>query len=141
MGTNGTTVHSTRRVKLFKRSKIQVKTDGQDAECNIPQITHEYADNSKLSRDRFYDFYQRATKNGELRLDLEELNRSLNIKIDQMPDSCKVSEIYEKMSGRANPSKCKKNWSEEESILFIWVIVAYCELCHADYNDLVYFSD
>lgn len=103
----------------------------------MPQIIHEFGDNTKINRDRFYDFYQRVTKNGELRIDLEELNKSLNIKIDQMPDSCKVAEIFEKMSARINPSKCKKNWSEEETIFFVWVIVAYCHLTHADYNDLV----
>lgn len=124
-------------VKKYIFLTLSVKTDSIEPESMHPQIAHEYADNSKINRDRFYDFYQRVTKNGELRIDLEELNRSLNIKIDQMPDSIKVAEIYEKMVSRANPSKCKKNWSEDETVLFVWVIVAYCELMHADYNDLV----
>lgn len=138
-GTNGTTVPSIRIVYLHLSPKPLVKTDSEESECSISQIPHDFGDTTKISRDRFYDFYQRVTKNGELRIDLEELNRSLNIKIDQMPDSVRVAEIYEKISVRANPSKCKKNWSEDETIFFVWVILAYCELTHADYNDLVAF--
>ena len=92
------------------------------------------------SRDRFYDFLQqKINKLGELRINLEELNKILTIKIEELPDSAKISEIFERLNTRSGTNKQgKKNWSEEETVFLIWVILSFCELhIRNDYNDLV----
>lgn len=103
------------------------------------RIREEYVgDPTKLVRDRFYDFFQRVTRQGEPRIDTEELNKSLTIKVDDLPDSTKIQDIFERLNSKvALNSKGKKNWSEEETTFFIWIILTYCDLNKYDYQDLV----
>jgi hypothetical protein len=108
-----------------------------DGETSYP-LREEFADNTKLIRDRFYDFFNRITRLGEPKIDLEELNKSLTIKLEELPDSTKISEMFEKLNSKVVvSSKGKKNWSEEENIFFIWLIINYCELNRSDFTELV----
>jgi hypothetical protein len=104
-------------------------------------LREEFGDSSRLIRDRFYDFFNKVTRMGEPKIDVEELSKSLTVKVDEIPDSTKVSEIFERLNSKvAMNSKGKKNWSEEETAFFIWMIINYCELNKTDFQDLVSYS-
>lgn len=76
--------------------------------------------------------------NGEPRINIDELNRNLTMKIDELPDSSKVSMIFEDLDSKSSlASRGKKNWSEQEIIFFIWLIMNYCYLNKLNYMDLV----
>jgi hypothetical protein len=101
-------------------------------------LREELGDSSRLIRDKFYDFFNRVTRMGEPKIDLEELSKSLTIKVEEIPDSTKVSEIFERLNSKvAMNSKGKKNWSEEETGFFIWILINYCEFNKTDFQDLV----
>ena len=98
----------------------------------------EFSDPSKLIRDRFYDFFAQVTKNGEPKIDAEELGRNLTIKMDELPQSSRVSEIFERLNSKMTlNSKGKKNWSEDETSFFLWIIINYAQLNNTDYQDFV----
>ena len=127
-----------------KYKNILVKTDffpdkglpaASKQETDVPPTFH--IDN-KLRRDKFYDFFRRATMNGEPRINIDELNKNLTMKIDELPDSSKVSLIFEDLDSKSSlASRGKKNWSEQEIIFFIWLIMNYCYLNKLNYMDLV----
>jgi hypothetical protein len=125
---------------LITSLNFPAKLDGTDMDGSF-KLREDYmggVDPSKVVRDKFYDFFSKVTKNGEPRIDKEELNRSLTVKIDDLPDSMKASEMFERLNSKVcQNSKGKKNWSEEETALFIWIILCYCELNNTDYQDLV----
>lgn len=104
-------------------------------EQDVPTSFH--LDN-KLRRDKFYDFFRRATINGEPRINIDELNRNLTIKIDELPDSSKISLIFEDLDSKSSlASRGKKNWSEQEIIFFVWLVMNYCYLNKLNYMDMV----
>jgi hypothetical protein len=135
---NGTRAHYTKKVTQFSRLTSIGKIGEVTPEATT-RIREEYVgDPTKLVRDRFYDFFQRVTRQGEPRIDTEELNKSLTIKVDELPDSTKIQDIFERLNSKvALNSKGKKNWSEEETTFFIWVILTYCDQNKYDYQDLV----
>lgn len=103
----------------------------QDAPSNF------HLDN-KLRRDKFYDFLRRATINGEPKINLEDLNRNLTIKVEELPDSSKISLIFEDLDSKSSlASRGKKNWSEQEIIFFVWLVMNYCYLNKLNYVDMV----
>lgn len=101
-------------------------------------IKEENTDQSKLLRERFYEFFSKITRHGEPRLDAEELNKSLNFHIDEIPDSEHICEIFDRLNSKvALAHKGRKNWSEEETIFFIWIIINYSLFLNQDFTDLV----
>ena len=120
------------------RLKISIaKLDGVENQTGY-SLREDYGDSNKIVRDKFYDFFARATKVGELKLDIEELNKNLTIRIDSLPDSGKISEMFEKLNSKVSmSSKGKKNWSEEETIFFIWLVLANSEINGTNLTDLV----
>jgi len=92
---------------------------------------------NKLRRDKFYDFLRRATVNGEPKINLEDLNKNLTIKIEELPDSSKISLIFEDLDSKSSlASRGKKNWSEQEIIFFVWLVMNYCYLNKLNYIDM-----
>lgn len=102
------------------------------------EVSASFHSDNKLRRDKFYDFFRRATINGEPRINLDELNKNLTIKIDELPDSSKVSLIFEELDSKSSlASRGKKNWSEQEIIFFVWLVMNYCYLNKLNYIDMV----
>ena len=100
-------------------------------------LANSHIDN-KLRRDKFYDFFRRATINGEPRINIDELNKNLTIKLDELPDSSKVSLIFEDLDSKSSlASRGKKNWSEQEIVFFVWLVMNYCYLNKLNYMDMV----
>jgi hypothetical protein len=93
--------------------------------------------NLKSLKEKFYDFIKILSKYPELRIDYNYLNQNLTIKIDKILDIPSTCEIFEKLCSRviANP-RIKKNWSEEETTLFIWLTLHYCHLKQRDFTSL-----
>mmetsp|Transcript_16516 Transcript_16516/g.14275 ORF Transcript_16516/g.14275 Transcript_16516/m.14275 type:complete len:187 (+) Transcript_16516:65-625(+) len=115
----------------------EMRIEGMENE-NMFHMKEETLDSSKLLRDKFYDFFNKITRNGEPRLDPEELNKSLNFHIEEIPDSGIISEIFERLNSKvALSNKGKKNWSEEETLFFIWVVINYSFYSNCDFTDLV----
>jgi len=76
--------------------------------------------------------------NGEPKINLEDLNKNLTIKIEELPDSSKISLIFEDLDSKSSlASRGKKNWSEQEIIFFVWLVMNYCYLNKLNYIDMV----
>jgi len=123
--------HKGLKTGLFGDTSIPVASKQEsDVQTNF------HLDN-KLRRDKFYDFFRRATINGEPRINIEELNKNLTIKIDELPDSSKISLIFEDLDSKSSlASRGKKNWSEQEIIFFVWLVMNYCYLNKLTYTDM-----
>ena len=96
--------------------------------------------NLKTLKEKFYDFITILKKYPELKIDYNYLNQHLISKFDRIFELHSIYEIFEKLCAReiANP-RIKKNWSEEETTLFIWIILQYCHIKQKDFNSLVTF--
>ena len=102
------------------------------------RFTTDYDKESRLKKERFYDLFARVNKEGEFRLDIDELTKTLNIRAEDIPDTYKISTVFEELNSKsAVIARGKKNWSEQETFLCIWIVVAFSTLNHCDYNDLV----
>ena len=106
----------------------------------MKRFPKEFEKEAKIKKERFYDIFSRVTRDNDFKLDIEELNRTLNIRIEEVPDNYKISSIFEELNSKsAVISRGKKNWSEQETLLCIWLVIAYSTLEGNDYNDLVWF--
>ena len=94
--------------------------------------------NVKTLKEKFYDFIKSLSKHPHLKIDCNSLNQNLTIKIERILDIHSICDIFEKICARtvANP-RIKKNWSEEETTLFIWITLHYCHLKQKDLTLLV----
>jgi len=112
--------------------------DGSKGKDVIKRFPKEFEMETKLKKERFYDIFSRVTRDNDFKLDIEELNRTLNIRIEEVPDNYKISSIFEELNSKsAVISRGKKNWSEQETLLCIWLVIAYSTLEGTDYNDMV----
>jgi len=143
--TSGSKVPITKKVHNFFSNFIlisKVKTNAvtgtledKDVSKRIPR---EFEKDLKIKRERFYDLFSRVTRECEFKLDVEELNRTLNIRIEEIPDNYKVSAIFEELNSKSSViARGKKNWSEQETMLLIWLVIAHSTIEDKDYNDLV----
>ena len=143
--TSGSKVPITKKVHNFFSNFIlisKVKTNAvtgtledKDVSKRIPR---EFEKDLKIKRERFYDLFSRVTRECEFKLDVEELNRTLNIRIEEIPDNYKVPAIFEELNSKSSViARGKKNWSEQETMLLIWLVIAHSTIEDKDYNDLV----
>jgi len=93
--------------------------------------------NLKTLKEKFYEFIKMLNKYPDLKIDYNYLNQNLTIKVDKILDPGSICEIFEKLCSRvmANP-RIKKNWSEEETTLFIWITLHYCHVKQRDFTSL-----
>jgi len=121
--------------KEVKTNAVTGTLDDKDVSKRIPR---EFEKDLKIKRERFYDLFSRVTRECEFKLDVEELNRTLNIRIEEIPDNYKVSAIFEELNSKSSViARGKKNWSEQETMLLIWLVIAHSTIEDKDYNDLV----
>jgi hypothetical protein len=120
-----------------------VKTDINTEEASqardpSKRLSNDTEQETKWKRERFYDLYGRVVQSSDFKLDMEELNRNLNIRLEEIPDNAKIMAIFEELNSKSSIiSRSKKNWSEHETFLCIWLVMAYCALNDQGYNDLV----
>jgi len=122
-------------IPKVKTNAVTGTLDDKDVSKRIPR---EFEKDLKIKRERFYDLFSRVTRECEFKLDVEELNRTLNIRIEEIPDNYKVSAIFEELNSKSSViARGKKNWSEQETMLLIWLVIAHSTIEDKDYNDLV----
>ena len=93
---------------------------------------------TKLKRERFYDLYTRVSNDPNFKIDIDGLNLSLNIRIEEFPDDSKIIAMFEELNSKSSMiARGKKNWSEPETFLCIWIVMVYCHLNDRDFNDMV----
>jgi len=143
---SGFKVPTTKKVTLlsfpFFLPISKVKTDavtGDSKDKDVSKrIPKEFEKDLKVKRERFYDLFARVTRDCEFKLDVEELNRTLNIRIEEIPDNYKVSAIFEELNSKSSViARGKKNWGEQETMLLIWLVIAHSTIEDKDFNDLV----
>lgn len=65
---------------------------------------------------------------------------NLKIEIEKFPSIKELIQIYEAnflVKENANKTNSKKKWRHDESILFVFILVAYCETHKRETDDLV----
>ena len=65
---------------------------------------------------------------------------NLKLEIEKFPSIKELIQIYEAnflVKENGNKSNSKKKWRHDESILFVFILVAYCEMQKKETDDLV----
>ena len=91
-----------------------------------------------LTRERFYDFLNRISREGDFKIDINEINAVLNVRVEEIPDNYKITTMFEELNSKQNLiARGKKNWNETETMFLIWIVMAFSRLYDRDYNDMV----
>ena len=110
-----------------------------EMDCKL-QSEKEFTAMATEVRKNFYAFHKAAAAvSGLVESVFPELKKHLSFKLPKILDHPTLADYFERQLFKLakNHKQAKKNWSEEETVLLISVIVYYCLLQNEDYSTLV----